>query len=212
MILKRTLDKPLRTWETPYRWPAALDPRDFEKVVVEVGPGRGDFLYHLAETNPDALVCAIEIKRKRIDRLVHRLQKRGITNVTLIQNDVRKALPECFEEASIDELHINFPDPWPKKRHTKNRMMCESFLKDCATRLKPGGHFNFATDQDWYAFETFELFTEVDSLESVYDEGVVMDPPDAFPTLFMQKWKEMGRTLHYQKYRKRRSGHLVIRD
>ena len=200
MILKQHTDKPLRTWETPYRWPASLDPRNFERVIVEVGPGRGDFLYHLAEKHGDALVCAIEIKRKRIDRLVHRLQKRGIENVMLIQNDARAALPQCFEKASIDEIHINFPDPWPKKRHTKNRLMCESFLKECATRLKPGGHFNFATDQDWYAFETHELFARVDALESVYDEGVVINPPDAFPTLFMQKWKDNGRTLHYQRY------------
>ena len=148
--------------------------------------------------------CSVVIRfcQRVLDRLVHRLQKRKITNVMLIQNDVRKALPECFEEASIDELHINFPDPWPKKRHSKNRMMCESFLKDCASRLKPGGHFNFATDQDWYAYETHELFSEVDSLESVYDEGVILNPPGAFPSLFMLKWKEMGRTLHYQRYKK----------
>lgn len=186
----------------PYRWPASLNPADFERVIVEVGPGRGDFLYHLAEKHADGLVCAIEIKRKRIDRLVHRLQKRGVENVMLIQNDARMAVPQCFDEASIDEIHINFPDPWPKKRHTKKRLMCESFLRDCATRLKSGGHLNFATDQDWYAFETHELFAAVDGLKSVYDEGIVTNPPDAFPTLFMQKWRECGRTLHYQRYRK----------
>jgi tRNA (guanine-N7-)-methyltransferase len=202
MILKRISDKPLRPWETPVIFPATLSIADAGSIVVEVGPGRGDFLYHLAEKHPESLVVAVEIKGKRVDRLVRRLQMRGIENVMLIQSDARRALPECFEEVSIDEIHINFPDPWPKKRHTKNRLMNEGFLLECAARLKSGGTLHFSTDQEWYALEVRNLFADIASYEAQFEGGIAKDPPDAFPTLFMQKWREMGRSLYYQKYRK----------
>lgn len=202
MILKRLSDEPLRLWETPVLFPATLSIADAQSIVVEVGPGRGDFLYHLAREHPESLVVAIEIKGKRIDRLVHRLQQRGIENVALIQSDARSALPHFFEEETIDEIHINFPDPWPKKRHTKNRLMTEDFLRSCAVRLKPGGRLHFATDQEWYALGVRDLFAGIASYEAQFEGGIAKDPPDTFPTLFMQKWREMGRTLYYQKYKK----------
>ncbi len=202
MILKPLSDEPLRPWETTILFPASHRIDEAEAIIVEIGPGRGDFLYHLAAQHPDSLVVAIEIKRKRIDRLAHRLQKRRITNVLLVQSDARKALPELFPPNAIDEIHINFPDPWPKKRHTKNRLMSEAFLEQCALRLKPGGTLHFATDQGWYAEETRERFRAVEKLSSCYPEGIALNPPHAFPTLFMEKWRNLGRQLHYQKYEK----------
>jgi len=200
MILKPLSNKPLRPWETTVAFPASLSIDAAESIIVEVGPGRGDFLYHLASEHPDSLVVAIEIKGKRIDRLVQRLQKRGIDNVLLIQDDARDAIEHLFLDASIDEINVNFPDPWPKNRHTKNRLMTAEFLQICAHRLKTGGRFNFATDQGWYAEDARAAFAQIDSLSSCYPEVIVTNPPDAFPTLFMEKWRDLGRTLHYQKY------------
>jgi len=202
MILKRLSEEPLKPWKTPVLFPATLKPECAKRLIVEVGPGRGDFLYHLAESHPEGLVAAIEIKRKRIDRLFHRLQNRGIENVMLIQSDARWALPRFFKIGSIDQIHINFPDPWPKNRHEKNRLMCEEFLAECASRLKTGGHLFFATDQEWYAQDVREIVQDIDSFSSCFDEGIRINPPGAFPTLFMQKWATAGRTLYYQRYYK----------
>ena len=202
MILQPFADKPLRPWEMPVLFPASPAIDDAPSIIVEVGPGRGDFLYHLAEAHPTSLVVAIEIKCKRIDRLIHRLQKRGITNVKLVQDDARAALPRFFGAGTIDEIHINFPDPWPKKRHTKNRLMTEEFLHTCTSCLKPDGTLHFATDQEWYAEDAREMFMHIGMLAPCYEGGIIIDPPDAFPTLFMEKWRDLGRTLHYQKYRR----------
>jgi tRNA (guanine-N7-)-methyltransferase len=202
MILQRRSKEALKPWEMPVLFPSTLDIEHADSIVLEIGPGRGDFLYHLADVNRDGLVAAIEIKRKRIDRLMQRLQMRGIDNVILIQSDARWALPRFFNDSSVNEIHINFPDPWPKKRHTKNRLMTEEFLRMCLKKLRVGGSLNFATDQGWYAKEVRQIICGIEELKSQFEEGIVKDFEGAFPTLFMQKWKEIGRILHYQRYLK----------
>jgi len=202
MITQRNTARLAQPWYTPLKFPANLVIDSASSIIVEIGPGRGDFLYHLAESRPNSLIVAIEIKRKRVDRLISRLQKRDIDNVVVINSDARWALPNAFGLESIDEIHINFPDPWPKKRHTKNRMMQKAFLEECARRLKSCGHLYFATDQEWYAEEARLTFAEMNDLTSCFEEVIQRDPEASFPTLFMQKWREAGRTLFYQKYMK----------
>lgn len=187
---------------TPVLYPAAIELGAAEPLIVEVGPGRGDFLFHLAERNPAATVVGIEIKRKRVDKLIARTERRRLANVRLIQDDARHALPQFFADASVDEIHVNFPDPWPKKRHAKNRAVSPAFLAECARILKPNGHLFFATDSRPYADWVAENAQRVPRLKNCYDSPMLADLPDAFPTFFAEKWRAEGRTLTYQKYRR----------
>jgi tRNA (guanine-N7-)-methyltransferase len=174
-----------------------------KRTIIEIGPGRGDFLFHLAKTNSDALIIGVEIKRKRIDKLVQRIEKLGLTNVKLIQTDARVVFSELFQDASIDEIHIQFPDPWPKNKHAKNRTIQIPFLKECSRVLKKGGTWNFATDSGIYAQHVAGLMPKVDDLENCFEDAIAENLEDAYPTFFSMKWKKLGRTLTYQKYRKR---------
>ena len=174
------------------------------RLIVEVGPGRGDFLFHLAESNPDASVVGIEIKGKRVDKLIKRTERRGLENVTIIQDDARTALPRHFDEGTIDEIHIQFPDPWPKKRHTKHRPINDDFLTDCVSTLKPGGTISFITDHLPYAEIAAELFVRTDGLAGCYRNTIETEIQGVFPTFFSEKWKSEGRRIYYQKYRKRK--------
>ncbi len=182
----------------PFLFPAK--PLDFERKIVEIGPGRGDFLFHLAETNPDALVIGIEIKRKRVDKLIQRTQKRGLANILIIQDDGRRALKRFIKYETVKSIHINFPDPWPKKRHGKNRLITQEFIEDCRRILKSDGLIYFTTDFEKYAYAVAEEFNKFKRFKQFYADQIRTQSDEAYPTLFAQKWIEMGRTIYYQKY------------
>ncbi len=199
---------------TPFVYPAAggghfscsPDPhakmRSVPPIIVEVGPGRGDFLFHLAETNPDKSVVGIEIKRKRVDKLISRVESRGLKNITVIQDDARCALPRFFGENSVDAIYVNFPDPWPKRRHEKNRVLSRDFLEDCCHVLKFYGNLNFTTDHKPYAEAVADEIGAIALLETCYPEVMTNRSDDAYPTFFANKWINMGRTIYYQKYQR----------
>jgi len=191
---------------TPFVYPSSLLPHIGERIIVEVGPGRGDFLFHLAESHPGATVVGIEIKRKRVDKLIARVERRKLANVCIIQDDARAALPREFPESSVDEIHINFPDPWPKKRHAKNRAMGAAFIAACLRALKPGGTLSFTTDHRPYAEEVAELFAGMPAFSGCYEAPMITTLPEAYPTFFAMKWIAEGRTITYQKYCKRGIG------
>lgn len=173
-----------------------------EDVIVEIGPGRGDFLFHLAGIHPKKTICAVEIKAKRFHKLIERRNRQKLTNIKLILADAAVALPELFEKISVESIFINFPDPWPKKRHAKNRLLKYPFLKICSKILKPGGTLFITTDAEWYSEEIYNHCIEIPELKSIYGRPAA-ESDEAYPTLFSEKWKSEGRTIYYQKYVKR---------
>jgi len=168
-------------------------------IIVEVGPGRGDFLFHLAKENPEKAIYGIEIKGKRFHRLITRRDKRELFNLKLVLADAKLALPELFKDNSVSSIFINFPDPWPKKRHAKNRLLKPDFLNECVRVLKKDGTLSITTDVERYAKDTFTHCKEIDLLKSNADQ-VKTESDEAYPTLFAEKWKDEGRTIYYQKH------------
>ncbi len=190
-------------WElskSPIVYPASLRPQQYDSVIIEIGPGRGDFLFHLSQSHPKSLVVAIEIKRKRVDRLVKRIERRKISNIMLVQSDARDALPVFFDDASIDQVHIQFPDPWPKNRHAKNRAIDEHLLGEIVRILKPQAEFHFLTDHAPYAIAVSEQLVSISELINAHDCPIVWNPENAFPTLFYTRWIEMEKRIAHQYY------------
>lgn len=187
---------PRELTKIPFFYPSTLCIEGKPRIIVDIGPGGGDFLFHLAETNPDSLIVGIEIRGKRVDKLVNRIEGKKIRNVIIIQDDARAAIPRFFSDDTVDEIHINFPDPWPKRRHTKNRAMNAHFLGECARILKAGGTLNFATDHTAYAAAMAEGTSKIPELE------MCMKADETFPTYFAMKWKAMGREIVCRRYKK----------
>ena len=187
----------------PYIYPATVETENNDHIIVEVGPGRGDFLFHLAMQNPQALVIGIEIKAKRIDKLIDRSQKRGIKNLQLIEADARHILKSSLLKSKTEAIHINFPDPWPKKRHAKHRVMNKNFIQNCIDALEDNGHLYFTTDVEWYAHDVATAIKVYSQLIPCFEPCVSESSPEAFASFFYEKWTRLGRKTYYQKYQKK---------
>lgn len=187
-----------------HQWqkPAALVPATMpgKRLLVEVGPGRGEFLWHLARTEADAHIIGIEIGTPRFLRL--RRDSRPFPHVSLIYGDARIALSDLAMQNCIDCLYINFPDPWPKRKHARHRLMQPDFIDACIRALKTGGELRFTTDWPDYAESTNQQLLAHSELEPLHAGGYATENPDVFPTHFYEKWTAMGRTIHYLYYRK----------
>ncbi len=143
--------------------PAPLDWREVfgndHPVELEVGFGKGLFLLTAAEACPDVNFAGVEIVRKYQLFTATRLAKRDLRNVRVACADVRLFLPAC-PSASLQAVHVYFPDPWWKKRHHKRRVFTAEFVRECARVLGPDGQLHAVTDVEEYARVMLELLAD----------------------------------------------------
>lgn len=171
------------------------------RVVLDVGCGHGDFLLEFAPKNPDILYVGIEIWRKRAHKTAHRLHKRNIANYRVIVAPGEVALRSFFPNGSVDELHVNFPEPWLRERYFKHRIWRPSFLIETMRVLKPGGVVNLVTDIEEYAVIGAEAVAEIPGFVNNYPEPVLKDIYESFPTLFYEKMSAV-RHINYVSFKK----------
>ena len=133
-------------------------------LVLEIGFGNGEALATMAAENPDFNHVGIEVHRPGVGHLLLRLSKLALTNVRIYCADALEILTRNIADASLDRIQLFFPDPWPKKRHHKRRIVNADFLALVNRKLKPGGVFHAATDWEPYATamaETLEACPEL---------------------------------------------------
>ena len=133
-------------------------PRDFSAVfpraaplVLEIGFGNGAQLLHAAINEPQRNFIGIEVHRPGIGRLMNGLAEAGVDNARIYRHDAVEVLEREIADASLAEVRIYFPDPWPKKRHHKRRLIQPAFVELLARRVQPGGLLHLATDWAEYA-------------------------------------------------------------
>ncbi|MCB2229580.1 hypothetical protein KQH82_02615 [bacterium] len=193
-------------YEFEGRKPILFYPEPLDRIdgdFLEIGPGRGDFLMALAEQYPDQKVVAVELAKKRYYKLIPRIEKRGIENITLLCAAAQIAIPRHFVPRSFERIYVLFPDPWPKDRHAPHRLLNAEFLTMLAGLLTDSGSFFFATDFKAYADWVVANLTDVPTLENIgrpfADQS---DIQDYFPSFFEQKWRDEGRSIYYVRCRR----------
>ena len=147
-----------------------------QPIVMEIGYGMGEATWQIAKANPSTNYLGVEVHMPGVGKLMARLDEYALTNVRLIERDVFEVFYYMLKDSSLDGVHLFFPDPWPKKRHFKRRIVNERFLRDVHSKLKPGGYLHIATDWVPYA----EWITQVFSDTKLFTGGVV-DRPDWRP-------------------------------
>ncbi|MFD2191471.1 tRNA (guanosine(46)-N7)-methyltransferase TrmB [Pistricoccus aurantiacus] len=136
-------------------------------LVVEIGFGMGASLIEQARTHPETDFIGIEVHPPGVGKLLDEADKQGLTNLRVYREDALKVLAECLPESSIDTLQLFFPDPWPKKKHHKRRILQPAFVELVRTRLKLGGTLHMATDWQAYAEHMAEIMSAAPGYRNV---------------------------------------------
>jgi tRNA (guanine-N7-)-methyltransferase len=176
----------------------AATPLDFDRMfgrsaprVLEIGFGMGETTAAIAAAHPDTDYLALEVHTPGVGSLLKQLDEQSITNVRVVQHDAVEVLDHMVPAASLDGAHIFFPDPWPKKRHHKRRLIQPPLVKLLASRLKPGGYVHAATDWEEYAQQILEVFSAEPLLENTA-EGYAPRPDYRPLTKFEQRGLRLG--------------------
>ena len=151
----------------------------FEKpqpVVMEIGYGMGEATWQIAKDHPEINYLGVEVHMPGVGKLMARIEEFALTNVKLIERDVFEVFHYMIANEALDGVHLYFPDPWPKKRHFKRRIVNQRFIAEVATKLKPGGYLHIATDWVPYAEWITEQFVEA----GIFSGGVI-ERPDSRP-------------------------------
>ena len=134
--------------------------------VLEIGFGMGETTAAIARMRPDDDFLAIEVHSPGVGALLRRIRELGLTNVRIVQHDAVELVAAMIPEASLAGVHVFFPDPWPKKRHHKRRLLKPEFVHALALRLGPHGYLHVATDWEAYAQEILDTLAAEPLLEN----------------------------------------------
>ena len=143
-----------------YGLPYAARPLDFAlafgrraPVVLEIGFGMGETTATIAAARPDEDFLGVEVYPAGVGSLLKRIRELGLTNVRVIRHDAVEVVAAMIAPSTLAGVQVFFPDPWPKKRHHKRRLLTPMFVRELSLRLVPGGYLHVATDWDDYAQE-----------------------------------------------------------
>ena len=184
--------------------PAALFPQPPAAVWLEIGFGGGEHLAAQAEAGPDIGFIGCEVYENGVARLVGEVARRGLGNIRILADDARLLL-DRLKPASIGRAFILFPDPWPKQRHHKRRLVAPATLDRLAAILEPGAELRLATDDPDYLVSMLELLT--DHPDFVWLARRPADwrerPPDWPPTRYEEKARAAGRVPAFLRFVRR---------
>jgi tRNA (guanine-N7-)-methyltransferase len=147
-----------------------------QPVVMEIGYGMGEATWQIAQANPNVNYLGVEVHMPGVGKLMAKLNEYELKNVKLIERDVFEVFHYMIADGVLDGVHLYFPDPWPKKRHFKRRIVNQRFIAEVAKKLKPGGYLHIATDWVPYA-----EWISVQFNETTLFTGGVIDRPKSRP-------------------------------
>ncbi len=181
-----------------YGVPPGEGPIDFDAlfgrqapVVLEIGFGMGHTTAAIAAARPETDFLGIEVYTPGVGSLLRHLEDDALTNVRIIQLDAVDVLKQRIAQASLAGVHIYFPDPWPKLRHHKRRLIQQAFIAHLATRIAPGGYLHCATDWEPYAQQMLHVLSAEPLLVNQAD-GFAPRPEWRPLTKFEQRGMRLG--------------------
>lgn len=187
--------------KSPFDWPCIFE--NDAAVELEIGFGKCGFLLERASQYPDLNFIGIEKSRKYYRKGVKKIQRADLQNIKLIWGEAYHIFKRYIAESSLQNIYVNFPDPWPKKRHAKRRLLNAEFLELAAWTLRPMGCVEVATDAEAYIQEvnvSIQHLVAYARLYYVTSNG--HGPVRTICTEYERDFLEAGKTIHYAKYQK----------
>lgn len=171
-------------------------------TVLEIGFGMGETTAKIARCHPETDYLALEVHTPGVGSLLKQIVEAELTNIRIVQHDAVEVVREMIRPASLAGIHIFFPDPWPKKRQQKRRLIQPPFVALLASRLAPGGYLHCATDWEEYAHQMLEVLSGEPSLANTV-EGFSPRPAYRPLTKFEQRGLRLGHGVWDVVFRRR---------
>lgn len=170
---------------------------------VEIGVGNSRFLIEVALRAPEYNYIGFEYSRKRVLKFLKKVEGQGLTNIRVIPANALLVLDWAFRPDSVDHFYIHHPDPWPKRRHAKKRLIRPDVAATLVRLLRPGGGISLRTDDALYARQMLEVLDATGGLVNSSGPGRFAEAPlDPFPTAYEARFLQQGRRILYLEYRK----------
>ena len=164
--------------------------------IVEIGFGHGENLLALAAASPESDFLGIEVHTPGVGKLMLEAAAADLANVRVVCRDAVEVLAQQIGDAACDEILVFFPDPWPKKRHHKRRLIQRPFVELAASKLRPGGVLRLATDWQDYAGQMLAVLSEYPALENLAPDGGYGARPASRPiTHFERRGARLGHSV-----------------
>ena len=171
--------------------------------TLEIGFGNGESLVALAAAHPEEDFLGIEVHRPGVGHLMLRAEALGLGNLRVACRDAVEVIGQRLPDESLDEVLLYFPDPWPKKRHHKRRIVQPPFVALVARKLKSGGRFRLATDWEHYAGQMLDTLAASPQLTNECASGFAPRPESRPLTRFESRGQRLGHGVWDLSYRKR---------
>ncbi|MBD3305810.1 tRNA (guanosine(46)-N7)-methyltransferase TrmB [candidate division KSB3 bacterium] len=195
IALKYTELEPPLHWETIFHNPFPLE--------IEIGFGKCRFLRELAQARPSVNFLGIESSRKYYRKGLKKMHQAGVNNVKLLWGEALHIFTRYIPDHSIAHIYINFPDPWPKRRHAKRRLLQPPFIALAAQKLRPAGKIDIATDVEPYMQKILQLFQANPSYARLsYTTSTHSDNHRPYSSDYEKMFLQEGKPIYYVRYRK----------
>jgi tRNA (guanine-N7-)-methyltransferase len=186
----------------PLDWPAVFGRA--APVILEIGFGNGEALAAAATAHPENNYLGIEVHRPGVGSLLRRLETQDLHNVRVMLGDASEILAQRIPDASLTAVHLFFPDPWPKKRHHKRRLVQPEFAALVARKLEAGGYFHLATDWPAYVEHMVSVLSRIEGLDDASGEGGFQKlVAERLATRFEQRGRRLGHEVRDLVYLRR---------
>lgn len=171
-------------------------------LLFEVGFGNGWFLEHLGSRHPDFNVLGAETSTSSVHRAYRRLLKAGLENVRMFHGDAVFASRYLLAPNSLAGVYVNFPDPWPRRKHRAKRLLSSAYFELLHSRLGKDGFVALTTDHEGY----FQYARGEAATSGLFDEEVAEPPEPMLATRYARKWLGQEKTIYHAQFHCRRSG------
>jgi tRNA (guanine-N7-)-methyltransferase len=191
---RRAYEGLLARYALPYA-PAVLDlAAAFGRhapTILEIGFGMGETTAEIAQSHPENNYLGVEVHSPGVGSLLKLIDERGLANLRIIQHDAVEVVEHMLTPGCLAGIHVFFPDPWPKKRHHKRRLIQPAFVRLLASRLQPGGYLHLATDWEEYAVQMLNVASAEPALSNTA-AGFAPRPDYRPPTKFELRGRKLG--------------------
>lgn len=172
-------------------------------ICIEYCSGNGAWIAAKAQSEPETNWVAVEMKFERVRKIWSKIKNHQLNNLLVVCGEGFKVTHHYFPSSSVKAVYINFPDPWPKRRHGKHRIVQPSFMSEIHRVLEPKGSVTLATDDESYSRSMIDVLMKVPGFQSELPAPYYThDFPDYGTSYFEDLWREKGKSIHYHLFSK----------